>query len=302
MNLRTGIDMNPTVIRKRAFTLVEMLVVIAIIGVLVALLLPAVVGAINNARRARMALEISQLANAVEAYKAKFGDYPPNFRSHDVFIRHVRKCFRKIHSNPDPMNPGHLELTEQKIWGTNDFSMGTPTPNIDESEALVMWLTQINSDPRQPFTYLTTGSTPANRVNLYDIDLQRITDADSDGYPSYKPAYAGDTAYIHIDSRSYPSHNINNTSSVVATAEGGFMGSVRPYYDSSVTTGGGIAQKPSSFQILCAGQDGVFGADPTGTMTDKRKFYPSGINYQVEDRDNITNFSEGKRLGDAIPQ
>ena len=61
---------------------------------------------------------------------------------------------------------------------------------------------------------------------------------------------------------------------------------------------------PTTFQILCAGQDGDFGvydginrtpADPTV------KLFPSGLNYIQADKDNITNFSGGRTLGDSIP-
>jgi prepilin-type N-terminal cleavage/methylation domain-containing protein len=63
--------------RPRGFTLVEMLVVLGIIALLVGLLLPAVMAAVNASRRAQMALEISQLDQAVNAYKNQFGDFPP---------------------------------------------------------------------------------------------------------------------------------------------------------------------------------------------------------------------------------
>src|SRR5688500_1289496 len=65
--------------RRRAFTLIEMLVVIGIVVLLVALLVPAGAIAISTARDASMSLEISQLAQAIETYKKEKGDYPPSF-------------------------------------------------------------------------------------------------------------------------------------------------------------------------------------------------------------------------------
>ena len=275
----------------RAFTLVEMLVVIAIIGVLVALLLPAVNSAINSARRARMALEISQLDNGIEAYKNKFGDYPPGFRSHDVFIRHVRRCYPKISAT-------HLADAEKKIWG--DPVDYTKAPQIDEGEALVFWLSKINTDPRQPFTFLTTGAC-ASPVALQDFDQKRLIDSSSDGgdgdlNASFRPAYAEQSCYIYIDSRAYTSHD--SSSDPAATAEGGTTaGQTRAYHAVGSTSSAPIFINPTKFQIICAGQDGNFGTAAAGTI----KIFPTGTGYSPEDQDNLANFSGGRRLSDSIP-
>src|SRR3954469_9841143 len=81
---------------RPGFTLTEMLVVIGIIAILAALLLPAVNRAITTARNTAIAIEVNQLATAIEAYKQDKGDYPPNFRDRDTLLRHVRKCYPKI--------------------------------------------------------------------------------------------------------------------------------------------------------------------------------------------------------------
>lgn len=71
--------MNSCNTRKRGFTLVELLVVIAIIGTLVALLLPAVQGAREAARRMSCGNNIRQLAIACHNYADTFSTLPPGY-------------------------------------------------------------------------------------------------------------------------------------------------------------------------------------------------------------------------------
>lgn len=61
---------------SKAFTLIELLIVIAIIGILMALLFPALKGVLEAARKAKAKNDVVQLAIAVKGYENEYGKLP----------------------------------------------------------------------------------------------------------------------------------------------------------------------------------------------------------------------------------
>jgi prepilin-type N-terminal cleavage/methylation domain-containing protein len=91
-----------------AFTLIELLIVISIIVILAGLLVP-VTGRIGVTRmKAVSKTELQQVAAAIEAYKAKYGFYPPDNATNKVYsalfyeLSGTIKTNRNNPADPDP--------------------------------------------------------------------------------------------------------------------------------------------------------------------------------------------------------
>jgi len=80
---------------NRGFTLIELIVVIAIVGILVALILPAVMQARAAARRVQCKSHLKQLGVAIHNYHSDQGMFPPGdskgFSLHVFLLPHLEQ-------------------------------------------------------------------------------------------------------------------------------------------------------------------------------------------------------------------
>lgn len=151
----------PTREPRTGFTLVELLVVIAIIGILMAVLIPAVTRSITTAKETAIRLEIDLISQALEAYKLRYGDYPPDFSDWKSVERHFRKAFPEIDDDELKLLAQYTHLDENfdRVPLNANLDPRNATGSythyrqaVDAAEALVFCLGGYSQDKKHPFT------------------------------------------------------------------------------------------------------------------------------------------------------
>jgi prepilin-type N-terminal cleavage/methylation domain-containing protein len=311
---------------RRGFTLVEILVVIAIIAVLVGLLTAAAIRVRETGRVLRVANEISQLGLALEEFKNKIGngEYPPDFANSSQSKYDVQRFMARAFSRcPANRLPGYLT----SYYSNPNAS--APAYPLNPSTALYFWLAGpfgngFSADPMDPFDQASVN--PSRIGPFYEFDRLRLFDPTRGAQPIFPSPVTTTSPPVYVQFN--PANDVGTTApyvyykavarsyllpSVTAAAPNQWKtgdyktpswawtdpdnpsaaASVMPFQDSGAwSLGDGLNAwvSPATFQILSPGLDGKY--DNSKDNTPPR--FPLGDNYNPKMRDDITSFSNGK--------
>jgi prepilin-type N-terminal cleavage/methylation domain-containing protein len=186
---------------RRAFTLVELLVVITIIGILASLIVTAAIGAMGKAQDTRIKAEINEVANALDEYKNKTTAYPPNLQTnfgseHDPLTPAQKtQVFNDLKKHMKQAFPRHQESDELLLrlagLSTNLAGGKQLDGGMTAGEALVFWLGGFSSDPKYPISgeggpsYLASDANQdpiESRSFVFPFEVTRLGPRDEDKY------------------------------------------------------------------------------------------------------------------------
>ncbi|NLU20378.1 MAG: type II secretion system protein [Phycisphaerae bacterium] len=155
----------------RAFTLVELMVVIGIISLLIAIALPAFSAARTAAKRASTEAMISTLSTGADMFHADSalgGAYPPSVRT---FVQ------------PNPINNSKIAVCGANllVWGLAGADLlGTPgfrdLDNSGTNDIFGGWTNDMGSNPAQPRVnlYALSGTKPYHPRSGPYVDLSKV--------------------------------------------------------------------------------------------------------------------------------
>lgn len=142
-------------LHQRGFTLIEIMVVVVIIGILIGLVAPNILGRVDESRVTAAKTDIATLESALEMYRLDNKHYPSTDQGLEALVN-------KPSGNPEPRNwnpQGYLKKGKipQDPWGS-DYRYTNPGSN------------------RQPFEIYSLGADGRDGGEGFDADIYNWAD------------------------------------------------------------------------------------------------------------------------------
>jgi len=112
---------NPNQARNKGFTLIEIMVVMVILGLLVAIVAPNIMGRSDQAKVTVAETQLSNIANALDLYRLDNSHYPSTQQGLEALVR-------RPSGSPEPRNwnaDGYLKSVPEDPWG-NEYQYVSP--------------------------------------------------------------------------------------------------------------------------------------------------------------------------------
>lgn len=276
------------------FTLIEVLVVIVIIGILVGLIVPGVMSAAKRSREFAIENDIAQLSSSLEAFKTKYGFYPPDFTgitTPEQFLPFLNR-----------IAPNHAEGPNLVTWWNQ---VGQKLNQAGPQASYVFWLSALAKNKQYPLTGGTGAPLPAFNVGtvereiffdfktdrLYDPATLQLTGKSTNTIATYSQFTGACQPIVYFDVKRLQGLPLTLPVNIslyvtVKTSDGDCL--LFPYFVVNGTQPEFMNQ--DKFQLIAPGMDSLFGVNQPAPY----KNSPNLSEATPRDRDNLTNFSEGR--------
>jgi len=191
--------------KRHAFTLIEMLVVIAIIGIVAALVVNMNAGAQAAKRNAQVNADKSKLMTMINNYQSKLNFYPPDNGS-------LAATNLAYYDATAAINPLLYELTGATNTTNGYIQAFDGTTNVSTNIYYQVFVRQsvANSNPDEPHNFFQPGPQPKEYTNYYPnstpgLNVWGLLVPVSMVSPTGTPI----TNFWHYDSSSTNRHNLS---------------------------------------------------------------------------------------------
>jgi type II secretory pathway pseudopilin PulG len=141
--------------------------VIAIIGILMGMLFPAVNGAIDAARKVQAKNDVTQIAMAVIAYETEYGKLPPGPSSSAADIEGVLlQAITGTKTNDNPRKIVFIEANQSKNGRSGVDNITAPTKYVDPWGSAYQIVVDTDYDYDTPLVAKTAGASALVNTNL----------------------------------------------------------------------------------------------------------------------------------------